>query len=218
MKKSSLIGGVVCGLLCVICILLYVSSVRTQADSARREAMEKYGGEQVEVFVATRDIYPGETLNNSNVEIKTWLSDLLPDEALVNADNAWGKQVSSLVVKGEVVSEKRFRSESAEIEVPQGLVAVSVPAKDVQTVGGSLSSGNYVDVYASGTQTTCLGRKVLVLTTSASSSDKGSKSSVSWVTLAVSPEKAQEYVTASQSMDIYFTLPASTESKGEKNE
>ena len=213
MKRSSVIGGLVSGILCVICLLLYVSSVKTQADSARIEAMEKYGGEQVEVFVAKRDIYPGETLSNSNVELKVWLSDLLPDEALVNADGVWGQQISSLVVKGEVVSEKRFKSDSAEIEVPEGLVAVSVPAKDVQAVGGSLSPGNYVDVYATGTQTTCLGRKVLVLATNASSGDKGTKGSVSWVTLAISPEKAQEYVAASQSMDIYFTLPASEDSK-----
>ena len=119
MKRSSIIGGLLSGLLCVVCLLVYVSSVRTQADSARMEAMEKYGGEQIEVFVAKKDIYPGETLNNSNVELKVWLSDLLPDEALVNADSAWGKQVSSLVVKGEVVSEKRFRSDVVEIEVPE---------------------------------------------------------------------------------------------------
>lgn len=218
MKKSSIIGGSLSGLLCVVCLLVYVSSVRTQADSARMEAMEKYGGEKIEVFVAKKDIYPGETLNNSNVELKVWLSDLLPDEALVNADSAWGKQVSSLVVKGEVVSEKRFRSDVVEIEVPEGLVALSVPAKDVQAVGGSLFPGNYVDVYATGTQTTCLGKKVLVLATNASEGEKGSKASVSWVTLAVSPEKAQEYVTASQSMDIYFTLPAFESNKGEKNE
>ena len=124
MKKSSIIGGLLSGLLCVVCLLVYVSSVRTQADSARMEAMEKYGGEQIEVFVAKKDIYPGETLNNSNAELKVWLSDLLPDEALVNADSAWGKQVSSLVVKGEVVSEKRFRSDVVEIEVPEGLVAL----------------------------------------------------------------------------------------------
>ena len=215
MKKSSIIGGLLSGTLCVICLLLYVSSVRTQADSARIEAMEKYGGEQIEVLVAKRDIYPGETLNNSNVELKVWLSDLLPDEALVNADGVWGKQVSSLVVKGEVVSEKRFKSDSAEIEVPEGLVALSVPAKEAQTVGGSLSSGKYVDVYATGTQTTCLGKKVLVLATNASSEEKSSKSNVSWVTLAIAPEKAQEYVAASQSMDIYFTLPASEENEGE---
>lgn len=54
MKKSSIIGGLLSGLLCVVCLLVYVSSVRTQADSARMEAMEKYGGEQIEVFVAKK--------------------------------------------------------------------------------------------------------------------------------------------------------------------
>ena len=36
-----------------------------------------------------------------------------------------------------------------------------------------------------------------------------SKANVSWVTLAVPVEQSQEFVTASQSMDIYFVLPAS---------
>lgn len=34
------------------------------------------GGEQVDVLVATKDIYPGETVDASNAEVKTWLSDL----------------------------------------------------------------------------------------------------------------------------------------------
>ena len=37
----------------------------------------------------------------------------------------------------------------------------------------------------------------------------GTKAKVSWVTLAVPVEQSQEFVTASQSMDIYFALPAS---------
>lgn len=219
MKKISIIGGLLSGIACVVCLVLFTASVKTEAESERMEAMRRYGGEQVEVFVAKRDIYPGETLNNSNVETKVWLSDLLPQDALFDAEKAWGKQVASLVVQGEVVSEKRFKTDVMEIEVPDGFVAVSLPAKEVQAVGGSISSGAHVDVYATGTQTVCLGSRMLVLATNASGdANTDAKASVSWVTLAVPPEKAQEYVTASQSMDIYFTLPSSKDAKQDDKE
>lgn len=79
----------------------------------------------------------------------------------------------------------------------------------MQAVGGALSAGNMVDVYATGVDTTCLGEDILVLTTNASSSEGSStKSSISWVTIAVDPDKVQEYVAASQELQIYFVLPS----------
>lgn len=67
-----------------------------------------------------------------------------------------------------------------------------------------------MDVYAVGATTTRIGSSVLVLATNADTTDS-KKTSVSWVTLAVPLDQSQEFVTASQSMDIYFTLPAKTD-------
>lgn len=89
-KKSVLAVGIVFGIICAICVALYASLVHQEADSARAEAMKRYGGEQVEVLVATKDIYPGETLTSSNTTMKTWLSDLLPDECITNFDEVKG--------------------------------------------------------------------------------------------------------------------------------
>lgn len=217
MKKAAMLGGIVSGILCVLCILAYTYFVYKDADSARAEAMSRYGGEQVEVVVASRDLYPGEMLSGSNTTKKLWVSDLLPEEALTNTEDVQGQQLSSTVLKGEVVSAKRFHNDAVDIEIPQGKVALSVPAKDVQAVGGAISAGSYVNVYATGTQTTCLDENVLVLATNTSGSDDSSaQEQVSWVTLAINPEKSQEYVTASQSMDIYFALPAVAESSKEE--
>lgn len=207
MKKGALIAGILCGVSCAVCVFMYSSIVRGEADLARAEAMERYGGEQVEILVATKDIYPGETLNSSNSVSKTWLSDLLPDECITNLSEVKDVQVSSMIVKGEAISKRRFESSSASIEVPQGCVALSVSAQDVQAVGGSLCAGCLVDVYATGSQTACIGKNILVLATNVEGSGS-SKSKVSWVTLAVPLEQSQEFVTASQSMDIYFVLPA----------
>ena len=207
MKKGALVVGLLCGIVCAVCVFSYASLVRGEADSARAEAMERYGGEQVEVLVATKDIYPGETLNSTNSTTRTWLSDLLPEDCISTLGEVKDAQVSSMIVKGEAISKRRFDSSAASIDVPEGCVALSVPAQDVQTVGGSLCAGCLVDVYATGSQTACIGKNVLVLATNVEGGNS-SKSKVSWVTLAVPLDQSQEFVTASQSMDIYFVLPA----------
>lgn len=207
MRKGALIAGLACGVLCAGCVVLYSMTLQQDAESARNEAMERYGGEQVEVLVATEDILPGETVNSSNATVRTWLSDLLPDGCISSFDEVRGVQATSLIVKGEAVSSRRFDSSATGIEVPEGCVALSVAAEDVQTVGGSLTAGSVVDVYATGSQTTCIGQGITVLSTNVDQSES-SKGKVSWVTLAVPVDQSQEFVTASQSMDIYFVLPA----------
>lgn len=208
MKKRLLICGVACGLVCALCVFLYTEMVYTEADSKRNEALQRYGGEQVEVLVASRTIHPGEALDASNCSTKTWLSDLLPEGALLSLDETEGKQATSLILQGEVVSKSRFDNETQELDVPAGLVAIALPAQDVQAVGGSITAGTKVDVYATGSKTTCLGRDLEVLATSAGTDESSSRSKITWVTLAVEPEKTQEFVAASQSMEIYFTLPS----------
>ena len=94
MKKRLLVCGVVCGLICAVCVFLYTEMVYAEADSKRTEALQRYGGEQVEVLVATKTIHPGETLDPSNCTTTTWLSDLLPEGALMNIDETAGKQAT----------------------------------------------------------------------------------------------------------------------------
>ena len=216
MKRGTLIAALACGILCAGCVFAYSSLVRGEAESARAEAMQRYGGEQVDVLVATKDIYPGETVDASNSEVKTWLSDLLPRECVSAFDEVKGMQATSLIVAGEAVSKQRFESSGASIDVPQGYVALSVPAEDVQAVGGSLAAGDVVDVYATGSQTTCIGKQISVLATNVDHSSN-TKAKVSWVTLAVPVDQSQEFVTASQSMDIYFVLPSPRNEANDSN-
>ncbi len=101
-----------------------------------------------------------------------------------------------------------------ELDVPEGLAALSVPAKDVQAVGGSLAAGETADLYAiGGTSTTLLARDVLVLATSSTGSE-GVQSELSWVTIAIAPESVQEVIDASQKSELYFALPSSEEENG----
>lgn len=207
MKRGILVAGLLSGVLCAGCVFAYSSIIRSDADAARIEAMQRYGGEQIDVLVATQDIYPGETLDSSNIESRKWLSDLLPESCISSIDEVKGVQATSMILSGEAVSKRRFDAVGSGIDVPQGCVALSVPAEDVQDVGGTLSAGDIVDVYATGSTTSRIGSRITVLATNVENSS-GTKAKVSWVTLAVPIDQSQEFVTASQTLEIYFVLPS----------
>lgn len=207
--RKAHIASVACGIACALCVFAYVSGVRGEAERARADVLSRYGGEQIEVCVAARDIAPGEAIDAAAIELRLWVADLLPADAATDLDDVVGMQPTSSILKGEVVSLRRFESSGAAIDVPEGLVAVSVPAEDVRAVGGAIAPGVRVDVYATGgTSTALIGRDVLVVATSASSATDSARADVTWATLAVDPSSVQELVSAAQNMDLYFALPA----------
>ena len=57
-----------CGVACAVCVAAFMASVQGKADADRAEALARYGGEQAEVCVATRDIAAGERVDLSAVE------------------------------------------------------------------------------------------------------------------------------------------------------
>lgn len=206
-KRMTTIVSVACGLLCATCVLLYLLSVNGQIEHARAEALERYGGEQVEVCVAKRDIAPGQTVSASDIDTKLWVAALLPAGAKSASADVVGSQASALILSGEVITDRRLGAQSASLSVPEGMVAISVPAKNVQAVGGAVSPGMKVDVYSTGgTSTKRIGESVMVLATSASTDDRAT-AEVTWLTLAVKPASAEQLVSAAQGSSLYFTLP-----------
>ena len=137
-RNKTAAAGAICGVLCALCVLAYTQSVRGEAERARADALARYGGDQVEVCVAKRDIAAGEAVDSGAVEMRLWVADLLPPEAVRKASEVVGARASSTVLSGEVLSARRFGAASAAIDVPDGKVAISVPAKDVQAVGGAV--------------------------------------------------------------------------------
>ena len=216
-QKRLTIIAIACGAVCAICVLAFMGTVQGEANAARAEALARYGGEQVDVCVATRDIASGERIDSTSVEMKLWVADLLPEGAFSDAADVVGRTATSSILKGEVLSEKRFDQARDALEVPEGMAAVSVPAKTVRAVGGAVRPGMRVDIYATGdTAATAIAVGVPVLATS---SDEGGSlvGDSSWITIALEPEKVQEMVTASSRYDLYFVLPGdSAETAGGK--
>lgn len=211
-RRVHLAIGALCGVLCVAGILAYAADLRADVDQERSEALARYGGEQVEILVATDDIAVGDMLDTTNAEKRLWLSELVPDDAISDHADVAALPATSPIYAGEVVLKHRFdEREEVALQVPDGKCAISVPSKAVTAVGGSLRPGSKVDVYSvSGSATDLLASRVLVLSTSTTSEEKDAnrKSDVTWVTLALDPSMVEEVIAASQKSELYFSLPS----------
>lgn len=219
-RKTNLIVGAICGALCVSSVLAYGAEVQSSFERERAEVLERYGGEQVEVCVATKDIEVGDVLGSANTETRLWLGELLPEGAVFSIEDMQGKPASSPIFKGEVVTQQRFeKSEHVALQVPDGLCAVSVPAKSVSAVGGSVEAGSYVDVYAtSSAATDLIASSVLVLSTSSTEEqEKSGEEDIAWVTLAIEPDLVKEVIAAAQKSELYFVLPSGEETVDEES-
>lgn len=206
-QHKTIAVGCLCGLLCALCIFLYTSGVQKKADQAQSDALAQYGGSQIEVCVARNDIAAGSVILDSDIELRTWIATMLPENAVTNKADAVGKVAGSTILSGEVVSSSRFGLDVSVVDVPDDLVAVSLPVREVQAVGGSLSPGMVVDIYSvSSSSATLIDSAVSVLEVSAFS--QSSSSSNSWVTVAVEPESVEELVGAAENFELYFALPS----------
>lgn len=207
-KNKKLLIGCLCGLISAALVGVYVTGVHAEVNDARKEALARFGGEQVQVCVAKHDIAAGQTISDSDVEERLWVTSLLPADAVIERGEAVGRQVGSTILSGEVISQARFGSENSAIDVPEGKYAVSVPARDVQAVGGALVPGTKTDVYCIGSSgATRLASNVVVLASSATK-DVKAKTSDAWITLALAPSRVREIIQAAENQTLYFALPA----------
>lgn len=211
-RRKVWVVAAVCGAMCAVCIALYSQSLEREYADQRDRALERFGGEQVGICVASRDILPGETLDQTNTAVKPWLADLLPEDAVASLSDLESAIASVPIYQGEPVVKRRTGAvEQRSVEVPEGLAAVSVPAQDVSAVGGSVAPGTRVDVYAtSQAGADAIARGVLVLATSASIAGEGASSQLSWITLAVEPSFVEELIAASRRTDLYFSISNAT--------
>lgn len=200
--------AIACGVLGAACVAAFMWAMQSEAEAARAEVLARYGGEQVEVCVATRDVAAGERLDAAALETRLWVADLLPDEAVSDMAEIVGQTATSSILKGEAVSRKRFREVQGTLDVPAGQEAVSVPAKAVQAVGGAIRPGMSVDVYSLGSSgAALLARNVIVLATSMGDTGYLASADSGWVTLAVDPERVEELIAASGKSSLHFVLP-----------
>ena len=202
-KRSTVIAALLCGALCAGSVLMYTNQLEAQAEAQRSEALARYGGDQVEVCVATRAIAAGEVVDAVNTSTRLWLVDLLPEDPITSLSEVVGMQATSSIVAGEVLSHARFVESGEYVAVPKGLQALGVELGSAQAVGGSVVAGDVVDVYATGASgAALLANNVLVAAIAELTSGRFA------VTLALAPEQVEEVIATTQTANLYLTLPA----------
>ncbi|MCL2136324.1 MAG: Flp pilus assembly protein CpaB [Coriobacteriia bacterium] len=217
-KRKRIMISVISGLLAAAMMAYYASSVKGSADQIRRQTLEAYGGEQVEVYVATRNIAAGERLTSANTAKRNWLADLLPAGALTDESDVMGQTLGMPLFANEPVVSAKLSTEIPPISVPEGYCAVSIPTNDVLAVGGAITTGSVVAIYAADKESVILlAAEILVLDTSNSSSQQVepnslfgsslSRPALSWVTLSVQEDMVADLIVASRTMNLYLVLP-----------
>ena len=198
-QRRQTIISVVCAAVAVLGVFAYTASVNSEAAMARAAAIHNYGGERVEVVVATKDIPVGSAVDESNVTTQEWLVDLLAQgEAATSVDQVTGKVAQADIKKNEPIMLDRVGGGASRIAV--------------LAVGGAIQKGSFVDVYVETAEgeVVLLGQKILVLETS-TSENPNTKQQITWVTLAVTPASVSELITASSKGTIHFVLPSGTD-------
>jgi Flp pilus assembly protein CpaB len=108
----------------------------------------------VAVLVAVQDLRAGAQISAQDVEVLRMHEDSVPAGALLSPDDAVGQYVAWPLTAGEPVLARALRRQrsgitlAAAITVPEGYRAVAVPVQPAGAVGGMLSPGDHVDVYA----------------------------------------------------------------------
>lgn len=190
----------------VVSCLAYADSVRQEAERVRSDAIERFGGEVASLVVATQAIEAGEPITERNVRLRDWVADLAPAGAIVNIEDALGREVSVPVAEGVPLTELNFRDELALSEIPAGHVAVSVPVTDKLGISRGVARGVHVSAYAVlGDETRLIATDVEVLSELASSTGV---IAAQQITIAVLPDDVSEVLGASASGSLRLVIPA----------
>lgn len=201
-----LIASVASGLLAAALSLWYGASLQAGAEQERQEMLAAYGGDLVSVCVASRDIDAGETIDEGCVRVEEWVAGMLPSGALTSVDDAIGKQATSAIPEQAVLCPLYFEARSGSLDIPEGRVAVSVGVDAAHAVGGSIEPGTSVDVYvsANGVADRLCGAHVIDTSAQGQGAASGD---LSWVTLAVEPDRVTEVLAATAKGTIALAAP-----------
>lgn len=202
-KRFRLLLSGALGVLALLACVAAADSARAEADAERQEAMTRYGGEVVQVVVATRNLEPGDEVSPYDCEMREWLVDLVPEGTLTSLEEHQGKRLTSPVVKGMPLTQVHLRTSDETVEVPSGRVAVTVPVQDKTGVSGTVATGTTLAVYRiQEGAVRLLARDVSVLASPSQGNGQGA------LTLAVEPSQVADVVAASTDGTLRLVQPA----------
>ncbi len=210
-----------------------VGAWKVLRDNQAELAEARRPQQSTEVVIATRDLLPGDVVEEDDVELRAIPQVALPSAKLYTSESEIvGKVVEERVLAGELLRPERFNASNAmarlEAMVPDGARAVTVKVDREGGLGGMLKPGVYVDLIVTirpdensmgadwVTETILQGVRVLGVGTTLqmeATEDKVETESRRinpprdlYVTLEVEPDEAEEVALASAHGNIHLTL------------
>ena len=192
-----------------------VTGAHRDAERVEQEMLAQYGGELTSVCVASREIEPGEKIDEGNVVVTEWVSTLLPQGAITGLSSVLGRTATAQIPTHAPLAEAYFEQREGAVDIPRGMVAVSVASDPEHAVGGMLTRGETVDVYALGDALADKLTSAQVIDSSALASGGGD---VQWVTLAVRPSAVRELLAATSSGMVALVVPGTQAEQSDEGE
>lgn len=221
-RRVLLLAAVLVALLGTTLVVLYVRG----ADS---RAQERY--ETVDVLKAVSPIEPGESIDQAAASGKLTLQSVAQGDVLPNAQttiNALTGLVATMkIYPGEQIISDKFGAQadaSSPLQIPKGMLAVSINLTDPARVAGFVNPGSQVAVFLTGTEqgtglafTRILLPRVTVLgvgsttpTTTTTTTAEGAQTTEqlprTLMTLAVDQRDAQKLLFSSSNGELAFGL------------
>jgi pilus assembly protein CpaB len=179
----------------------------------------------VQRYVApSRLIEPGETLKADSLELVSWPANMPVDAGFTKPDGLIGRTVVYPLGKGLPISEKYLTPAGTGVglawKIPAGMRAIALQSNEVMGVAGFLMPGSHVDVLVTlrsdklpepTTFTTLQDVEVLATGHETKPDPDGKPSTVTVVTLLLTPEDAEKAVLASLQGTVHFVLRSGTD-------
>lgn len=218
----------VVGLVAMFAIILVVKQVVDNYEAQIAEASRP--AETVTAIVAARDLYQGIPITEEDLFAVAIPADYIHPEVYRSPEHVVGRIPRERILANEFVREERLADADEgyglNAVIPRGQRAISINITDGSAVSGMLNPGNYVDMLVTirgdrqdARETKTLLQAVYVLAVNSRSGNTtreqeeeeqsgrpaGRRQRPS-VTLAVTPEQAEEVAHASDQGDITLTL------------
>jgi pilus assembly protein CpaB len=209
----ALAGAVVCGLLGVMLVTRYLSSVNTFAK------------ELGNVVVAKTEIQLGQKITADQLALSPIPNGSAPEGAFRKLDQVVGRVAITPIGVREAITNLKLAPEGAggglQAVIPEGYRAMTVKVDDVVGVSGFLMPGSFVDVVAVIVPTSRQGgeaqgpiskivlQNIKVLASGAkidSPNNQREPTSVNAVTLQVTPEQAEKLVLAANESKLQLVM------------
>jgi pilus assembly protein CpaB len=141
------------GLALVVAGITAYAVFRVIAEAQEKVAQAQEGPERIRVLVASRDIFMGESISESDVQAVALLPEMVYPEMVYTEDQVQellNRTARERILQGEILREERLANADAGVGlnalIPRGMRAMTIDVDPQSSLGGLLQPGNRVDV------------------------------------------------------------------------